>query len=99
MANYPSGDAGYRRRAQHNRRARAPTVAASAGRDAVHRGSGPARRHSAPRRRAGRRQRVTVTRAAAQRSREMGSKMYRLFHRAATADGADKSGLTALTWR
>ncbi|WP_442012032.1 MFS transporter [Mycobacterium sp. 2YAF39] len=43
-------------------------------------------------------QRVTVTRAAAQRSREMGSKMYGLVHRAATADGADKSGLTALTW-
>jgi hypothetical protein len=43
-------------------------------------------------------QKVTVTRAAAQRSREMGSKMYGLVHRAATADGADKSGLTALTW-
>jgi MFS family permease len=42
--------------------------------------------------------RVTVTRAAAQRSREMGSRMYGLVHRAATADGADKSGLTALTW-
>ena len=43
-------------------------------------------------------ERVTVTRAAAQRSREMGSRMYGLVHRAATADGADKSGLTALTW-
>ena len=42
-------------------------------------------------------ERVTVTRAAAQRSREMGSRMYGLVHRAATADGADKSGLTALT--
>lgn len=42
--------------------------------------------------------RVTVTRAAAMRSREMGSRMYGLVHRAATADGADKSGLTALTW-
>ena len=42
--------------------------------------------------------RVTVTRVAAQRSREMGSRMYDLVHRAATADGADKSGLTALTW-
>ncbi|MDY6996299.1 MAG: MFS transporter [Actinomycetota bacterium] len=41
---------------------------------------------------------ITVTRAAAYRSREMGSKMYGLVHRAATADGADKSGLTALTW-
>ena len=47
---------------------------------------------------AGAGQKVTVTRAAAQRSREMGSKMYGLVHRAATADGADKSGLTALTW-
>ncbi|BBY19559.1 membrane protein [Mycolicibacterium litorale] len=43
-------------------------------------------------------EKVTVTRAAAQRSREMGSRMYGLVHRAATADGADKSGLTALTW-
>ncbi len=42
--------------------------------------------------------RITVTRAAAQRSREMGSRMYSMVHRAATADGADKSGLTALTW-
>src|SRR3954447_1771870 len=47
---------------------------------------------------AGAGEKVTVTRAAAQRSREMGSKMYGLVHRAATADGADKSGLTALTW-
>ncbi|MDT5013482.1 MAG: hypothetical protein QOH57_5099 [Mycobacterium sp.] len=43
-------------------------------------------------------ERVTVTRAAAMRSREMGVRMYGLFHRAATADGADKSGLTALTY-
>lgn len=42
--------------------------------------------------------RITVTRVAAARSREMGSKMYGLVQRAATADGADKSGLTALTW-
>ena len=53
---------------------------------------------AALRRCGGRAERVTVTRAAAQRSREMGSKMYGLVHRAATADGADKSGLTALTW-
>jgi MFS family permease len=51
-----------------------------------------------PPRAAGGAERVTVTRAAAQRSREMGSRMYGLVHRAATADGADKSGLTALTW-
>jgi hypothetical protein len=37
-------------------------------------------------------------RGAAQRGREMGSKMYGLFQKAATADGADKSGLTALTY-
>ncbi|HTM85192.1 MAG TPA: MFS transporter [Mycobacterium sp.] len=43
-------------------------------------------------------EKVTVTRAAAQRSREMGTRMYGLVQRAATADGADKSGLTALTW-
>ncbi|MCB1289030.1 MAG: MFS transporter, partial [Mycobacterium sp.] len=39
-------------------------------------------------------ERPGVTRAAA----EMGSRMYSMVHRAATADGADKSGLTALTW-
>ncbi|MDT5175118.1 MAG: hypothetical protein QOG37_2369 [Mycobacterium sp.] len=43
-------------------------------------------------------ERITVTRAAAMRSREMGSRMYWMVQRAATADGADKSGLTALTW-
>ncbi len=39
-------------------------------------------------------ERPGVTRAAA----EMGSRMYSMVQRAATADGADKSGLTALTW-
>lgn len=39
-------------------------------------------------------ERPRVTRAAA----EMGSRVYSMVHRAATADGADKSGLTALTW-
>ena len=39
-------------------------------------------------------ERAGVTRAAA----EMGSRMYSMVQRAATADGADKSGLTALTW-
>src|SRR5262249_33181096 len=43
-------------------------------------------------------QRQVPPRGAAQRGREMGSKRYGLFHRAATADGADKSGLTALTY-
>jgi len=41
---------------------------------------------------------MTRTQSAAMRSREMGSRMYSMVHRAATADGADKSGLTALTW-
>lgn len=43
-------------------------------------------------------ERVRLTQAAAMRSREMGSRMYSMVQRAATADGADKSGLTALTW-
>ena len=47
---------------------------------------------------ADRAERLTRARAAALRSREMGSRMYSMVQRAATADGADKSGLTALTW-
>jgi hypothetical protein len=43
-------------------------------------------------------ERLTRTQAAAMRSREVGSRMYSMVQRAATADGADKSGLTALTW-
>lgn len=43
-------------------------------------------------------ERLPRARAAAMRSREMGSRMYSMVQRAATADGADKSGLTALTW-
>lgn len=39
-------------------------------------------------------ERAGVTRGAA----AMGSRMYSMVQRAATADGADKSGLTALTW-
>ncbi|MFM9034694.1 MAG: MFS transporter [Mycobacterium sp.] len=39
-------------------------------------------------------ERAGVGRAAA----DVGSRMYSMVHRAATADGADKSGLTALTW-
>jgi len=41
---------------------------------------------------------LTVTRVAALRSRELTSKGIQTFRRAATADGADKSGLTALTY-
>ena len=94
MANYPSGE--------QRRRPRSTSENPSANRwlppldDAAHRsayGSTPPPHRD---RHAG--ERVTVTRAAALRSREMGSRMYGLFHRAATADGADKSGLTALTY-
>lgn len=60
--------------------------------------SEPDRSDSAPPPSAAAGERITVTRAAAQRSREMGSRMYWMVQRAATADGADKSGLTALTW-
>ena len=96
MANYPSdpGDSGYRRA-----RRSGPTPSANRWLPPL---DEPARPHTSepPPRTvgAGAGEKVTVTRAAAQRSREMGSKMYGLVHRAATADGADKSGLTALTW-
>lgn len=92
MANYPSDDAGYRRP-----RSSSPSA---------NRWLPPLNEHPrqeyrsdpSPRVGSGSGEKITVTRAAAQRSREMGSKMYGLVHRAATADGADKSGLTALTW-
>ena len=41
---------------------------------------------------------LTVTRVAALRSRELTTRGVQLFHKATTADGADKSGLTALTY-
>lgn len=41
---------------------------------------------------------LTVTRVAALRSRELTNRGVQMFHRAATADGADKSGLTHLTY-
>lgn len=41
---------------------------------------------------------LTVTRVAALRSREITGNGIRAFHRAASADGADRSGLTALTY-
>lgn len=41
---------------------------------------------------------ITVTRVAAMRSRQFAEGSVRAFHRAATADGADESGLTALTY-
>jgi hypothetical protein len=93
MANYPADDS-------DQRRSRRPPPMPSANRylpplgqqQEPDRGSDPPPRGPAPG------ERITVTRAAAQRSREMGSRMYWMVQRAATADGADKSGLTALTW-
>ena len=41
---------------------------------------------------------VTVTRVAAWRSRELTTRGVQMFRRAATADGADRSGLTNLTY-
>lgn len=41
---------------------------------------------------------LTVTRVAAMRSRQITEGGIRAFHRAASADGADRSGLTALTY-
>ena len=41
---------------------------------------------------------LTVTRVAAMRGRQFAEGSVRAFHRAATADGADRSGLTALTY-
>ncbi len=92
MANYPADDAAYRR-------SRRPPPMPSANRYLPPLGQQPEpERVSAPPPRGVGGERITVTRAAAQRSREMGSRMYWMVQRAATADGADKSGLTALTW-
>lgn len=41
---------------------------------------------------------LTVTRVAAMRTKQFAQGSVRTFHRAATADGADRSGLTALTY-
>ena len=92
MANYPADEPDYRR-------PRRPPPMPSANRYLPPLNHEPEsdRRREPPRPNTGG-ERVTVTRAAAQRSREMGSRMYGLVQRAATADGADKSGLTALTW-
>jgi MFS family permease len=95
MANYPADDAGHRR-------PRRPPPVASANRYLPPLRQQPEpdlkSRSSATPRGPASGERITVTRAAAQRSREMGSRMYWMVQRAATADGADKSGLTALTW-
>jgi MFS family permease len=93
MANYPAGDSDYRR-------ARRPPPMPSANRylPPLDQQQPEPERSSAPPRGPAPDERITVTRAAAMRSREMGSRMYWMVQRAATADGADKSGLTALTW-
>ncbi|MCA2318777.1 MFS transporter [Mycobacterium intracellulare] len=92
-ANYPAGDGA-------QRRTRRPPPMPSANRYLPPLGqqAEPDRGISAPPRGPSSGERITVTRAAALRSREMGSRMYWMVQRAATADGADKSGLTALTW-
>jgi MFS family permease len=92
MANYPADDPAYRR-------PRRPPPMPSANRYLPPLQHEPeAEERSEPSATGTSGERITVTRAAAQRSREMGSRMYGLVQRAATADGADKSGLTALTW-
>ncbi|ORW49343.1 MFS transporter [Mycobacterium paraense] len=93
MANYPADDAG-------RGRSRRPPPMPSANRYLPPLGEQPEpdRGGGAPPRGPAAGERITVTRAAAMRSREMGSRMYWMVQRAATADGADKSGLTALTW-
>jgi MFS family permease len=93
MANYPADDAEFRRS-----RRPPPTPSANRYLPPLGREQREPDRSSPPPRGPAAAERITVTRAAAQRSREMGSRMYSMVHRAATADGADKSGLTALTW-
>jgi len=95
MANYPADSANN----AESRRTRRPPSMPSANRYLPPLGHQPEpERNSPPPRGPAPGERITVTRAAAQRSREMGSRMYWMVQRAATADGADKSGLTALTW-
>jgi MFS family permease len=97
MANYPADD-------PDSRRTRRPPSMPSANRYLPPLGDRREERRSQPKpngaapRGPSSNERITVTRAAAMRSREMGSRMYWMVQRAATADGADKSGLTALTW-
>lgn len=99
MANYPSEHVGDRAGQGRSSRPGRATPMPSANRylPPLRDDSGQPRRQDPPRE-TDDRDRVTVTRVAASRSREMGSRMYDLVQRAATADGADKSGLTALTW-
>lgn len=101
MANYPSDDGGHARTARGPRSDPTPSANRYLPPLDSERGHGGSRSGSGstpPGVGGGAGERITVTRAAAMRSREMGSRMYSMVHRAATADGADKSGLTALTW-
>ncbi len=92
MANYPSDGVDYRRQRRPStpsaNRYLPPLEERSSNRSEPPPGVGAGARRGVD----------SGPRSAAQRSREMGSKMYGLFQRAATADGADKSGLTALTY-
>src|SRR6202035_1374600 len=111
MANYPADEPDHRRSqrpldgaAPPHRAARSassqrtPMPSSNRYLPPLNREPGTPPRNEPPRGGSGSGERVTVTRAAALRSREMGSRMYSMVHRAATADGADKSGLTALTY-
>ncbi len=94
MANYPSDGDGYRR-SESPRRSN-PTPSSNRylpplGEQRTENLGPPPGSRSAD-------ERATRGRGAAMRSREMGTKVYSMVQRAATADGADKSGLTALTW-
>lgn len=94
MANYPSDGDGYRR-SEATRRS-SPT--SSSNRYLPPLGEQRTQNIGPPPGPRGADEQVTRGRGAAYRSREMGTKVYSMVHRAATADGADKSGLTALTW-
>jgi hypothetical protein len=95
MANYPSDPVGPRRPRRAAEPGSANPYLPPIEQKRGHSGSVPPSDGAAGRS-AG--QPLGASRGAAARSREMGSRMYGLFQRAATADGADKSGLTALTY-
>jgi MFS family permease len=86
MANYPSNPGGQSRASSANRWL--PPIDQTLGAAGRTGSRDSFESAGSPKGRAGR----------AGRGREMGSKMYGLFQKAATADGADKSGLTALTY-
>jgi hypothetical protein len=98
MANYPTDAAGHRAGDSPRSRGRGQESKTSANRYLPPLEGDRHSAYSEPEDRAADRsesdERARVTRAAA----EMGSRMYSMVQRAATADGADKSGLTALTW-